>query len=113
MYVCIVFVISGSGTPDYDPRPTPPPPRISISIAEPTIQIIQSGSTVRFRCSGRSLESGVSVFPFLSVFLVFWCYGAVIWPCKFGTPPKIFNLSETYTILNNMPLNTLKNKRKS
>lgn len=44
--------------------PTPggpsPPATISISISEPSIQIVQVGTVVRFKCSGRSLKSRVS-----------------------------------------------------
>nr|CAD7571475.1 unnamed protein product [Timema californicum] len=52
---------SGDGSGDLTSSTTtttvrpPPPPTISISVSEPTIQIVDVGSTVRYRCSGRSL----------------------------------------------------------
>nr|CAD7589934.1 unnamed protein product [Timema genevievae] len=52
---------SGDGSGDLTSSTTtttlrpPQPPTISISVSEPTIQIVDVGSTVRYRCSGRSL----------------------------------------------------------
>lgn len=61
----ILFFFNCLGYPTPDPgtgtRPTAPPPRISIAISEPTIQIVQAGSIVRFKCTGRSLDLGVSL----------------------------------------------------
>ncbi|KAG8239776.1 hypothetical protein J437_LFUL019414, partial [Ladona fulva] len=39
----------------------PKPPTISISISEPTIQIVEAGGSVRYRCSGRSLKTQIPV----------------------------------------------------
>ncbi|XP_021927336.1 basement membrane-specific heparan sulfate proteoglycan core protein isoform X6 [Zootermopsis nevadensis] len=36
-------------------RPPPPQPTIVISVSEPSIKIVDVGSTVRYRCSGRSI----------------------------------------------------------
>ncbi|PNF14537.1 hypothetical protein B7P43_G15031, partial [Cryptotermes secundus] len=48
--------VDGGPTTTYPPtRPPPPQPTIIISVSEPTIQIVDVGSTVRYRCSGRSI----------------------------------------------------------
>jgi len=50
-----IFISDGGVTTVYPPTQSPPRPTITISVSEPTIQIVDVGSTVRYRCSGRSI----------------------------------------------------------
>lgn len=50
-----IFISDGGVTTAYPPTQSPPRPTITISVSEPTIQIVDVGSTVRYRCSGRSI----------------------------------------------------------
>ncbi|XP_044017592.1 basement membrane-specific heparan sulfate proteoglycan core protein-like isoform X4 [Aphidius gifuensis] len=43
--------------PPPSPPPTLQPPRIIVSIQEKQLQIVETGNTVRYRCSGRSLDN--------------------------------------------------------
>lgn len=50
----IVFLTEGSTTPS---STTPPlPPKIIVHIRGPEFQIIETGGTVRYHCSGRSVD---------------------------------------------------------
>ncbi|XP_035741558.1 basement membrane-specific heparan sulfate proteoglycan core protein-like isoform X32 [Vespa mandarinia] len=40
------------------PTPTITPPRIVVFVQEPEFQIVHTGNTVRYHCSGRSLDNG-------------------------------------------------------
>ena len=49
-------------------RPTPSQPTITVQVMEPTIQIVEAGRTVRYRCTGKSRISQVSCL--MSVFIL-------------------------------------------
>ncbi|XP_070153239.1 basement membrane-specific heparan sulfate proteoglycan core protein isoform X5 [Polyergus mexicanus] len=56
--VKIVTSITPVGEPQTTITPGPiPPPRIIVYIQEPEFQIVHTGNTVRYHCSGRSIDS--------------------------------------------------------
>jgi len=50
-----IFISDVPVTTAYPPTQSPPGPTITISVSEPTIQIVDVGSTVRYTCSGSSI----------------------------------------------------------
>lgn len=55
----VTAVTPAADTTTPAPTPTISPPRIIVHIHEPKFQIVHTGSTVRYHCSGRSLDNGV------------------------------------------------------
>ncbi|XP_050453317.1 basement membrane-specific heparan sulfate proteoglycan core protein isoform X8 [Cataglyphis hispanica] len=56
--VKIVTSITPVGEPQTTTTPSPiPPPRIIVYIQEPEFQIVHTGNTVRYHCTGRSIDS--------------------------------------------------------
>ncbi|XP_076397846.1 terribly reduced optic lobes isoform X10 [Megachile rotundata] len=54
----VTSVTPGTSVTTSTQRPTITPPRILVYIREPEFQIVETGSTVRYHCAGRSLDNG-------------------------------------------------------
>lgn len=57
--------------PSIPPQPPVLPPTISVAIAEPTIKIVEVGSSVRFTCTARPLSNKVNISSVPSINIIF------------------------------------------